>query len=98
MPGGRSRRPMNARPSSSVLIQHSPELRRKEGEQKTLATADQHSQSGGVRRFGHVITTDGVLGTHSGRQSAYHAICKSLGNLAGRDALLIDTTDVAHAD
>jgi len=43
----------DARPSSSVLIQHSPELRRKEGEQRTLVTANQHSQSRGSVAEGH---------------------------------------------
>jgi hypothetical protein len=37
----------DARSSNSVLIQHSPELRRKEGEQRPLATMNQHSQSRG---------------------------------------------------
>src|SRR6266446_2112841 len=43
----------DARPSSSVLIQHSPELRRKEREQRTLATANQHFQSRGSVAEGH---------------------------------------------
>jgi hypothetical protein len=37
----------DARPSNSVLIQRSPELRRKEGEQRTRRPVNQHSESKG---------------------------------------------------
>ncbi len=42
----------DARSSGSVLIQRSPELRRKEGEQRTLATVNQYFQSRGSLQEG----------------------------------------------